>query len=294
MLFTALANAHKKVSVVIPALNEEATIAAVVKAASSSSLINEVIVVDPQSTDRTAELAAKAGATVVSTTQIRPDIAPQPGKGDAMWRGMQAATGDIIVFMDGDLVNPPAWWAPALANAVVEQNAGLVKGFYRRGHGADPDGGGRTTEILARPLLNILWPQLSHIIQPLGGEYAATKDFLLRVDFPPNYAIEVSLLIDAVESGYQVGQVNLGEKKHESQTTKALGRMGFQISQELLRRANVPAAAGRHTLVQFTGEEPQPYSTAHFQRLPAVLRRAPATADFPALSPLPAPASTML
>lgn len=232
------------VSVVIPALNEEETVGSVVRHVLQYPSFTEVIVIDADSTDDTARVATEAGAKVYRKSNVAPNIPSRNGKGDAMWRGALVSTGDIIVFMDGDLQGDVSDWAPLLAQEAAVTGAVLTKAYYRRDHGGTANGGGRTTEIGARPLLNMLYPETLDIVQPLGGEYAVTRDFIHTVTFPYNYAIEVSLLIDAFERNGKVAQVNLGQKVHTGQDTQALGRMSAQIMTEILDRQGIAPSEG--------------------------------------------------
>lgn len=256
------------VSVVLPTLNEEATVASVVRQVLTYPRFHEVIVVDADSTDHTAEEAWGAGATVVTQSSIRPDVPSLRGKGDTMWRGLNVSTGDVVVFMDSDLQGDVSTWAPLLAQEALRSGAALTKGFYARAHGADPNGGGRTTEIMARPLLNAFWPATADLRQPLGGEYALRRDFAREVTFPANYAVEVSLVIDAIERGESIAQVDLGRKVHDSQSTLDLGKMSFQIMHEITRRLGI-GDAGR-VLTQFRDGKPFSYELGAYAALPAI------------------------
>lgn len=267
-LLNAAIDAGATVSVVLPALNEESTVGEVVRQVLTYPRFHEVIVVDADSTDATSEVARAAGATVVTQSSIRADVACLRGKGDTMWRGLNVATGDIIVFMDSDLQGDVSSWAPLLAQEALRTGAALTKGFYTRAHGGDPNGGGRTTEIMARPLLNAFWPETATLRQPLGGEYALRADFARSVNFPANYAVEVSLVIDAIERGESIAQVDLGRKTHESQSTLDLGKMSFQVMHEIVRRLGV-RDAGR-VLTQFRDGEESLYELGAHAALPAI------------------------
>lgn len=258
----------KTVSVVLPALNEQATVGHVVEQVRTYPKFHEVIVIDADSTDATAQVAQWAGAQVHRQSEIRPDEPIRGGKGDTMWRGLNVATGDIIVFMDSDLRGDISDWAPLLAQQALWSKAGLTKGYYRRAYGDDPYGGGRVTEIMARPLLNALWPRSAEVRQPLGGEYALSREFARSVSFPATFAVEVSLLIDAIEGRRGVAQVDLGVKEHESQSTLDLGTMSFQILAEIHRRTGV-TAKGR-TLTQYAAGGVREYTLTDKPRLPAI------------------------
>ena len=184
-----------QVSVVIPALNEENTVADVVSAA-RASCADEVIVVDSDSTDATAANAEAAGATVLNWRDIAPEIPVQPGKGEALWRGVRAAQGDIVVFLDADVTTVEAGWVDRLAGAFVDKRVHLVKASYDRALNGAPRGGGRVTELTAKPLLRLLFPDIPPLDQPLAGEYAIRRDTALKVPFVAGYGVEAGLLID--------------------------------------------------------------------------------------------------
>lgn len=228
-----------RVSVVIPALNEEATVAGVVKAALASTA-EEVIVIDSDSTDGTAAAAHRAGAEVVNWREVAPEIPPREGKGEALWRGVKAARGDVVVFLDADVTNPGAGWVDALAAPFADDSVHLVKARYARlidGEAA----GGRVTELTAKPLLAALFPHLSHIEQPLAGEYAIRRDTALRLPFDAGYGVEAGLLLD-VDKHYGVDavrQVDLGERAHRNRPLDELAPMARTVAQTILARAGV-------------------------------------------------------
>lgn len=257
------------VSVVLPALNEERTVGSVVEQVLSYDRFTEVLVIDADSTDRTAEVAANAGATVVRQSEVRTDVPLAFGKGDTMWRGINVATGDLIVFMDSDLTGDVRHYAPLLAQQAVISGSDLTKGYYRRDHNGKRGQGGRTTEIAARPLLNMFWPQTAEVVQPLGGEYAVSRAFAHAVEWPTHFAVEVSLLIDAVEGPWTIDQVDLGCKAHESQTTQELGKMSFQIMSEMMRRLGADVRSD--VLVQFLDGVRQEYRLSEYRKLPRVM-----------------------
>ncbi|WP_018684028.1 glucosyl-3-phosphoglycerate synthase [Actinokineospora enzanensis] len=246
-----LAKGARTVSVVLPALNEEHTVGQVVASVLPllGTLVDELVVMDSGSTDRTRERAAAAGARVVSRDDVLPSVEPRPGKGEVLWRSLAATSGDLVVFLDSDLVDPDPSFAPALLGPLLTATGvHLVKGFYRRPlrlESAELDtGGGRVTELLARPVLSALRPELSHVIQPLGGEYAATREFLTSVPFAAGYGVEIGLLLDA-HSRYGLAglaQVNLGVRKHRNRSLRQLGVMARQILGTALDRCGIPAA----------------------------------------------------
>jgi glucosyl-3-phosphoglycerate synthase len=251
----------RTVSVVLPALNEEATVGQVVESVTPllGGLVDELVVMDSGSTDRTAEVAAAAGARVVRREDVLPELEPLPGKGEVLWRALAATTGDLIVFLDADLVEPDPDFVPALLGPLLTvADVHLVKGFYRRPLRLETDhGGGRVTELLARPLLSALRPELSGLVQPLGGEYAGTRQFLESVRFAAGYGVEIGLLLDAHElHGLDaIAQVNLGVRKHRNRDLLQLGQMASQILGTMLSRCGIPAHTEEFTqFVQVAGE----------------------------------------
>jgi glucosyl-3-phosphoglycerate synthase len=250
------------VSVVLPARDEAATIEGVVAACASlaGSLVDELVVLDGGSTDGTAELAAAAGARVHTDRQILPEHGRPEGKGDALWRSLTVTSGDLVVFVDTDIRNPdPRFVWALLGPLLVEPEVALVKAFYERpvqlGGELHATGGGRVTELMARPLLNLLWPELAGLVQPLSGEYAGRRSLLERIPFFTGYGVELGMLIDtlAARGPDAIAQVDLEERIHRNQDMNALSRMAYGILQVALQRladdgrADVPAAAGRYT-----------------------------------------------
>ncbi|OLZ56929.1 glucosyl-3-phosphoglycerate synthase [Amycolatopsis keratiniphila] len=238
------AKGDRTVSVVLPALDEEDTVAEVVGTVRPllGTVVDELIVMDSGSTDATAELAARAGARVVHREDVLTGLPPVPGKGEVLWRSLAATTGDVVVFLDSDLVDPDPAFVPTLLGPLLcEDGVHLVKGFYRRPLRLESSGGGRVTELLARPVLSALRPSLSGLIQPLGGEYAATREFLESVPFAAGYGVEIGLILDA-EARYGLeglAQVNLGVRKHRNRSLLQLGVMARQILGTALARCGV-------------------------------------------------------
>src|SRR5918912_1805984 len=193
----AAAKRAARVSVVIPARNEEKTVGAIVATirrhlAERIPLVDEILVVDSRSTDATAAVSRAAGARVVSQDEITRGLPRMEGKGDALWAGLAASTGDVVAFVDGDLRGfSPHFVTGLLGPLLTDPSVAFVKGFYHRplvgGAGVEPDGGGRVTEPSARPLLNLFWPELAGIVQPLAGEYAGRRETLEAVPFQPRY-----------------------------------------------------------------------------------------------------------
>lgn len=251
----------RTVSVVLPALNEEETVADVIASIRPlyGTLVDELIVLDSGSTDATAELAREAGATVVSREEAVPGLEPVKGKGEVLWRSIAVATGDIIAFVDSDLIDPDPMFVPKmLGPLLVDPKIQLVKGYYRRplrtGGQQDANGGGRVTELVARPLLASQRPDLTGVLQPLGGEYAGTRELLSSVPFAPGYGVEIGLLIDTFDRyGLDgIGQVNLGVRTHRNRPLIELGVMSRQIVGTLMRRCGIDDSG--IGLTQFTAE----------------------------------------
>ncbi|SFQ19331.1 glucosyl-3-phosphoglycerate synthase [Amycolatopsis arida] len=255
----------RTVSVVLPALDEEHTVAGVVGSVRPllGSLVDELVVMDSGSTDGTVAAATTAGARVVRREDVLPDLAPRPGKGEVLWRSLAATRGDLVVFLDSDLVDPdPAFVPTLLGPLLTEPGVHLVKGFYRRPLRLETaeqgTGGGRVTELLARPVLGALRPELAGLVQPLGGEYAASRELLESVPFAPGYGVEIGLLLDT-ERRFglaALAQVNLGVRKHRNRSLLQLGVMARQILGTALARCGVdtPGPAALTQFVQVAGE----------------------------------------
>ncbi|GGV77204.1 glucosyl-3-phosphoglycerate synthase [Streptomyces griseoloalbus] len=267
------------VSVVLPALNEEATVGEIVSVIRRdlvlrAPLVDEVVVVDSGSTDRTARVAAAAGATVVHRDAILPRIPAVPGKGEVLWRSLLVTRGDIVCFVDADLREFSSDFVSGIVGPLLtEPDVQLVKAMYDRPLGTAAGQGGRVTELVARPLLNMHWPRLAGFVQPLGGEYAARRTLLEQLPFPVGYGVELGMLVDAL---HLVGldalaQVDVGVRRHRHQDGQALGRMAAAI----YRTAQLRLARGhliRPSLTQFerTGDafEPRTYSVDTEERPP--------------------------
>ncbi|MBV8346961.1 MAG: glucosyl-3-phosphoglycerate synthase [Mycolicibacterium sp.] len=242
------AKAGRAISVVLPALNEQETVVSVIDSIAPmlGGLVDELIVLDSGSTDETEIRAIAAGARVVSREQALPEVPPQPGKGEVLWRSLAATHGDIIVFIDSDLIDPDPMFVPRLVGPLLTvDGVHLVKGFYRRplkvSGSEDANGGGRVTQLVARPLLAALRPGLSCVLQPLGGEYAATRELLMSVPFAPGYGVEIGLLVDTYDRlGLDgIAQVNLGVRAHRNRPLTELGGMSRQVIATLLSRCGV-------------------------------------------------------
>ncbi|WP_053643632.1 MULTISPECIES: glucosyl-3-phosphoglycerate synthase [unclassified Streptomyces] len=268
------------VSVVLPALNEEATVGDIVAVirrelmSEAVPLVDELVVLDSGSTDRTAEVAAAAGARVVARDGILPRIPAVPGKGEVLWRSLMVTTGDVVCFVDADLRDFSADFVTGIVGPLLtDPDVDLVKAMYDRPLDGAPGQGGRVTELVARPLLNLHWPQLAGFVQPLGGEYAARRSLLERLPFPVGYGVELGLLVDALHTVGLDGlaQVDVGVRKHRHQDGHALGRMAAAI----YRTAQLRLSRGhlvRPWLTQFErgerGFEPRTYAVDTEERPP--------------------------
>lgn len=241
------------VSVCIPTLNEAETVGRVVEAIrvpliETVGLVDEIVVVDSESTDGTTEIAARAGATVFTDRDLVPELPHLGGKGDAMWKSLFALRGDLIVWVDADVVDfDPRFVYGLLGPLLGDPDIGFVKAFYERplaGSTEEPLGGGRVTELMARPLLNAFWPELAGLIQPLAGEYAGRRTVLEQVPFFTGYAVELGLLIDVVDRfGLDsIAQVDLDRRTHRNRGIRDLSRMSYAILQAAAIRLH---AAGR-------------------------------------------------
>lgn len=252
--------AGRSVSVIVPAREEEQTVAGVVgplvEELVRGGLVDEVLVVDGRSTDRTAARAAAAGARVVTVPEEL-DGRALDGKGGALWWAQQQAVGDLLVFLDADVVPSRARTATALLTPLLlEPSVRFVKAAFDRPLTVDGvlhhGSGGRVTEMLARPLLNAWWPQLSGFVQPLSGELAATRELLAQVPFATGYGLELAMLIDVLHLvGLDaMGQADIGERCHRHHSDEALGRMAAEVLAAALARH--PSGPHADQLLQFT------------------------------------------
>ena len=230
---------------IVPARNEEATVAGVVRPLVGElveeGVLSEVVVVDDGSTDRTATRAAAAGARVVQVADVLAGHGGT-GKGGAMWRGLAATSGDLVAYVDADLVDfDPDSVTRLLRPLVDDPSAGLVKGSWRRPLGDDPAGGGRITELAARPLLARFFPELFFVRQPLAGEYAGTRALLERLPFLAGWGVDIGLLLDAARVGgtASIRQVDLGTRRHRNRPLAELAVPAATVLLAVLDRAGV-------------------------------------------------------
>jgi glucosyl-3-phosphoglycerate synthase len=275
------AKGDQVVSVCIPAHNEVATVGWVVHRlrrwlVDSLGLVDEIIVVDDHSSDDTALAAAEAGAHVVTAADVLPEIAGAGGKGEALWRSLHVAKGDIVLWCDADITDIASRFIIGLLGPLLtDPDISFVKGFYERPR-TGAVGGGRTTELMARPLIATLFPHLSSIVQPLSGEYGGRRELLERLPFVRGYGVETGMIIDVAEAvGVRgMAQVDLGTRIHRNRDLDDLGPQALVVLQTALDRAGVrsenPATLvrpGRPPLVRTFGELP-PLAT-----LPELLAR---------------------
>ena len=229
-------------SVCLPARNEAATIGAIVAEAVAVDLVDEVVVVDDGSTDDTAAIAAAAGALVVSEASVLPDAGVGSGKGNVLWKSLAVCTGDVICWVDADLRNFRGEYIERLcAPLLADPDVMFVKGYSTRSFEGAPTGGGRVTELVARPLLSLLFPKLADIVQPLGGEYAARRAAVEALPFVEGWGVELGLLIDVVERYGRdaLAQVDLGVREHRNRSLDELGAQALAITVTALRRARL-------------------------------------------------------
>jgi nucleotide-binding universal stress UspA family protein len=250
------------ISLGLPTLNEEATIGKIIQTMKQHCmeqypLLDEIVVIDSMSTDRTVAIAQELGVPVYSHPEILPQVGSYQGKGEALWKSLAVLKGDIIAWIDTDIVNiHPRFLYGILGPLIRESRLMYVKGYYKRplrvGSKMRAGEGGRVTELVARPLLNLFYPELSGLVQPLAGEYAGRRSALEQLPFSTGYGVEAGLLIDILNKfGLSViGQVDLEERIHRNQPLNALGRMSFAIIQTIMKRVGeergMPLADAMH------------------------------------------------
>lgn len=229
------------ISLGLPALNEEATVGNVISTLKRAlmeevPLLDEIILIDSRSTDRTREIAADMGIPVFVHQDVLPGWGSNEGKGEALWKSLYLMNGDVVAWVDTDIRNiHPRFVYGVVGPLLANESLGYVKGFYRRpikeGDKLLAGGGGRVTELTARPLINLFFPELSGLIQPLSGEYAGRREILEKVPFFTGYSVETGLLIDILKNfGHGcIGQTDLLERIHHNQPLPSLSKMSFGI-----------------------------------------------------------------
>jgi glucosyl-3-phosphoglycerate synthase len=235
------------VAVVIPTKECADTLAGVLTGTvgplRDAGVVDEVLVVDSDSADGTADIGRKSGATVIYQDDVLPEYGPALGKGDAMWRALHACDADIVCFLDGDTANPdPRHLQGVIGPLLADPSLHLVKGAFDRplltGRVAFPNEGGRVTELMARPLLNLHEPRLAGFAQPLAGEFAGRRELLESIPFPVGYGVEIAILIDALRRhGLDaLAECQLGERQNRHQPLRALGEMAYAVLAAVERR----------------------------------------------------------
>jgi glucosyl-3-phosphoglycerate synthase len=241
------------VAVIIPCRNEAATVGTILSQITASlfsdgrdsaagSLVDELIVMDDNSIDHTAAVALAAGARVVRVADVLISAGPGVGKGNALWASVEVAKSDVIVWCDGDLVSfTPDYVRRLVAPFLLDPEVAMVKGYYDRPLDSVGSGGGRTTELVARPMFRLLFPELAEITQPLAGEYAIRRTVARQVPFAQGYGVEAGLLIDvaALFGAGSIGEVDLGVRRHRHRTLDELGRQSAQVMHAILLRAGL-------------------------------------------------------
>jgi glucosyl-3-phosphoglycerate synthase len=202
----------------------------------SVSLLDEIVVIDSDSEDDTFTVAEDAGAVVYRSREIRPDLGTQPGKGEAMWKALFVTRGDLLVFMDADLIDWDTHFVPGLLGPLLTTpEIALVKGFYERpfveGDRVSAYEGGRVTELVARPLIALLFPELAGLVQPLAGEWAVRRSLFETLRVATGYGVELAALVDSSRSlGVDaIAQVQLGRRTHRHQALRDLAAMATQV-----------------------------------------------------------------
>jgi glucosyl-3-phosphoglycerate synthase len=282
-LLEAKAALGTTVSVCLPARNEEATVGQIVATVQRNlmhraPLVDEVVVIDDGSTDATADAAAYDGARVIAAADVLPDLAPGSGKGNALWLSLFACDGDIICWVDADIRNFGAHFVTRLLTPLLtDPTVGFVKGYYRRPLFDEVTGGGRVTELMARPVISSLFPHLAEFVQPLAGEYAGRRALLESVPFVEGYGVEIGLLVDLVAryGSAAMAQVDLGVREHRNRPLDELAPQAMAVLVTGLRRAGVPVDRRLAELVRYDAEQRQ-------ERVPVEIRERPPMASIPA------------
>ena len=236
------------ISVGLPTLNEEATVRRVIRAIRTRlmerfPLVDEIVVIDSDSQDRTREIAREEGVPVHIHSQVLPSTGSYVGKGEALWKSLHVLRGDIVVWIDTDVSNAhPKFVYGIVGPLLMRPDLQFVKAFYQRPLRVDGElqatGGGRVTELTARPILNLFFPELSGMVQPLSGEQGGRRAHLEQIPFFTGYGVETGLLIDTLQRAGlgAIAQVDMKQRIHRNQTLLALSKMSFEILQVALRR----------------------------------------------------------
>jgi glucosyl-3-phosphoglycerate synthase len=242
--------AGQTVSVCIPCRDEAATIGSLVSVIrkelmDEAGIVDELIVLDDRSTDDSALVAAHAGARVVSIDDVHAEHGNGHGKGNALWATLLVSSGDIVVWCDGDVTSfEPDWVVKLITPLLADPTVAMIKALYHRP--TKYGGGGRTTELVARPLMSRYFPALTGLAQPLSGEYAARRDVLEQLEFAQGWGVEMALLIDIAEfhGAAAIGQVDLGSRLHRHRSLHSLSVQAAEVTATMLDRAGVTAPGG--------------------------------------------------
>jgi glucosyl-3-phosphoglycerate synthase len=272
-----LAAKRERVSVVLPARDVAPTLGPILDELiplERVGLVDELIVVVAESDDDTRAIATRRGVSVFDQSELLAGFGPVQGKGDALWRSLSVATGDVLVYLDADTEDFGPHFALGLIGPLVtDPGLVLVKGAYRRpfrvGEQTLPDGGGRVTELLARPWLNLHVPELAGFVQPLAGEVAARRSLLESISFPVGYGVEIAMLIDAYElAGLDaLAQVDLGSRQNRHQPLRDLSAMAYGVLVAAEARVGRTGAALEH-LLEPSERGPRPRRVATIERPP--------------------------
>lgn len=246
---------HKKnnsIAVIIPTLNEDETIANILE--QIPEWVDELVVVDSGSTDKTPEIVSAMGVDFYFAKDIRPDLGKvQAGKGENLWKGLFVTTADIVVYIDGDIKNFDDRFIRGLVGPLLmNDEVDYSKAYYDRGNM------GRVTELVARPMFAMFYPKLQEFYQPLAGEYAARRYILEALEYPTGYGVEVSHLIDihnnSVTGHRRFAQTSMGTRVHTHQDIQALGKMSFDIMHTIVRKTKIDYPASTYLRVWEKGE----------------------------------------
>lgn len=259
----AAAKGDQTISVCLPARNEEATVGAIVERVrreltGAVPLVDEILVIDDHSSDATAARAEAAGAVVVDAASVLPEFGTGHGKGEALWKSLYVASGDLVVWCDADVRGFPAAYVVGLVGPLLRSpDLVLVKGYYERPPGPDGSGGGRVTELVARPVISLLFPDLAAVVQPLAGEYAGRRAALEQLPFVAGYGVDLGLLIDVADRfGVEaIAQTDLGVRVHRNRPLDELAPQALQVLQTALARA-APGLVGSRRRPARPGAEP--------------------------------------
>jgi glucosyl-3-phosphoglycerate synthase len=240
--------AGQRVAVCLPCRDEATTIGPLVAQIRAAlvdevPLVDDLVVLDDGSSDATAAVAADAGARVVAVADATARVGAPPGrgKGNVLWASLLATDAEVVIWCDADLTSfEPSWIVRLVLPLLLEADVGLVKADYERP--ADSGGGGRTTELMARPLLSLYFPELASLVQPLGGEVAGRRSLLERVPFVAGWGVEVGLLVDVLRlaGAEAIAQVDLGVRRHRHRPLGELAVQAAEVGATILRRAGAP------------------------------------------------------